>query len=382
MLKQPNREVVVAGVGLHPFGRFPEKSVQDLARGAVLEALEDAGVSFKAIQAAYFGQVYYEGMSMGESVLRALGLTSIPIMNVDNACSSGSSAFWQAYWCVGMGLFDVALAIGAERVPRGPVAVTGSSSPERLIGSDHMMASYALSMRRYMHDYDAPAAAIAQVAVKAKQNAALNPYAQFQQPASLEEVMTSRMIADPLTLFQCCPTSEGASAAVLIGGDVLEHYATRPEGAVKIRGAVLRTTGYQADGDSEADSAPVTTIAARQAYEMAGMGPEDMDVIQVHDAATLGEITQLEGLEIVPQGSAWQAQWEGRTAINGDIPVNTDGGLQAMGHPFGATGIRQIHELVTQLRGNAGARQVKDARVGIAQNAGAGGVCTVHILGT
>lgn len=381
MLKQPNREVVVAGVGLHAFGRFPGKSVQDLARTAVLEALQDAGIRFQDVQAAYFGQVYYEGMSMGESVLRALGLTTIPIMNVDNACSSGSSAFWQAFWCVGAGMFDVALAIGAERVPRGPVGVTGSASPERLLGSDHMMASYALSMRRYMHDHDAPATAIAQVAVKAKQNAALNPYAQFQQPATLEEVMASRMIAEPLTLFQCCPTSEGASAAVLIARDVLDRYVTQPQRAVRIRGAVLRTSGYEAGGDSEAELTSVTTLAARQAYDMAQMGPEDMDVIQVHDAATIGEITQLEGLEIVPQGSAWQATREGRTAINGDIPVNTDGGLQAMGHPFGATGIRQVHELVTQIRGEAGPRQVENARIGIAQNAGAGGVCTVHILG-
>ena len=380
MLKQPSREVVVAGVGLHPFGRFPGGSIQSMSRQAVQEALKDAGVGFKDIEVAYFGQVYYEGMSMGESVLRGLGLTTIPIMNVDNACSSGSSAFWQAFWCIGMGMFDVALAIGAERVPKGPVGVTGSASPDRLLGSDHMMASYALGMQRYMHDYDAPATAIAQVAVKAKQNAALNPYAQFQKPATIEEVMTSRMIADPLTLFQCCPTSEGASAAVLIAKDALDRFKSQPDRAVSIRGAVLRTSGYQAQGDSEADSGSVTTLAANQAYEMAGAGPGDMDLIQVHDAATIGEIAQLEGLQIVGEGEAWRATQDGRTAINGDIPVNTDGGLQAMGHPFGATGIRQVHELVTQLRGEAGQRQVSGARLGVAQNAGAGGVCTVHIF--
>ncbi|MFQ5873200.1 MAG: thiolase family protein, partial [Dehalococcoidia bacterium] len=345
----------------------------------VLEALKDAGIRFKDVQVAYFGQVYYEDMSMGESVLSALGLTTIPIMNVDNACSSGSSALWQAFWCVGVGMFDVALVIGAERVPRGPVAVTGGSSPERLLGSDHMMAAYALSMRRYMHDYNAPVTAIAQVAVKAKQNAALNPYAQFQKPVTLEEVLSSRMIAEPLTLFQCCPTSEGAAAAVICAREVVDRYVEDPGRVVSIRGAVLRTGGYEGDEGGENGSV-TTTIAARQAYEMAGLGPKDMDIIQVHDAATIGEITQLEGLEIVPKGEGWRAEWDGRTALGGNIPVNTDGGLQAMGHPFGATGLRQVHELVTQLRSEAGPRQLKKARVGIAQNAGAGDVCTVHIL--
>ena len=160
MALSPGREVVVLGVGLHPFGRFPEKDLAGLARDAVVEALKDGGVRWADVQVAYFGHVYYQGMSMGEVTLKDLGLTGIPIINVENACSSGSTAFWQAYWGITTGLYDLALAFGAEKVPRGPVTVTAEDSPERLIGADHMMAAYALRARRYMEEYGAPIEAL------------------------------------------------------------------------------------------------------------------------------------------------------------------------------------------------------------------------------
>ena len=185
---QPGREVVVAGVGLHPFGRFPEKDLSTLALGAVAPALKDAGVRWKDIPIAYFGHVYYQGMSLGETTLSKLGLTGVPIVNVENACSSGSTAFWQAYWGIASGLYDLALAFGAEKVPRGPVTVTAEDSPERYIGADHMMAGYALRARRYMEETGAPATALAQVSVKARRNAALNPYAHRKETYTVDEV--------------------------------------------------------------------------------------------------------------------------------------------------------------------------------------------------
>ena len=199
------REVVVAGVGLHPFGRFPEKDLSDLALQAVVESLKDAGVRWKDIPIAYFGHVYYQGMSLGETTLSKLGLTGVPIVNVENACSSGSTAFWQAYWGITMGMYDMALAFGAEKVPRGPVTVTAEDAPERYIGGDHMMAGYALRARRYMEDNGAPATALAQVSVKARQNASLNPYAHRKDIFSLEEVLQSRMISDPLDPLPVLP---------------------------------------------------------------------------------------------------------------------------------------------------------------------------------
>lgn len=302
------RDVMVAGVGLHPFGRFDDEDLSSLAQAAVVEALEDAGVRWRDIPIAYFGHVYYHGMSVGETVLSKLGMTA-------------------------------------------------ADSPDRYIGGDHMMAGYALRMRRYMEETGAPLASLAQVAVKASDSAALNPYAHRKQTFTLDAVLESRPIAEPLTLYQCCPTSEGAAAAV------------------------LRSGTYNGRGsDHSAFSPNRTEPAAIDAYEMSGLGPEDIDLVQVHDAATIGELQQLEALQLLPRGEAWRATLDGRTALSGDLPTNTDGGLLAMGHPFGATGIRMIHETVTQLRGEAGPRQVADARVGLAQCSGAGDVTTVHIL--
>ena len=375
MVMKPGREVVVAGVGLHPFGRFPDKSPQDLARTAVLEALDDAGVGYKDIQAAYFGHVYFEGMSVGEGVLNQLGLTGIPVINVENACSSGSTGLWLAFWAVASGQFDIVLAFGAEKVPRGPVAVTSSESPERLIGADFMMASYAQMMRRYMAQYGAPVEAFAQVSVKAHRNAAANPYAHYKKVFTMEDVLNSRMIADPLTLYQCCPTSEGGSAAVICAREVADKYVKDVNRLVTIAGAALRTSKY-----GEAEEGDEVAPAARDAYGMSGLGPKDIDVVQVHDAGTSGELLGIESMGLAEKGQAWKLEIEGETEIGGSLPVNTDGGLQGMGHPFGATGIRMVHEIVTQLRGESGDRQVKNAKVGLAQCTGAGGVMTVFIL--
>ena len=381
MQMRPGREVMVAGVGLHPFGRFPSEDLAGMARVSVLEALKDAAVAWKDIPVAYFGHVYYHGMSLGETALSRLGLTGIPIINVENACSSGSTAFWQAYWGITSGIFDLALAFGAEKVPSGPVTVTGEDSPERYIGGDHMMAGYALRMRRYMEDTGAPATALAQVSVKARQNASLNPYAHRPQTYTVEEVLNSRLVADPLTLFQCCPTSEGAAAAVLCAEEALDRYGVDRSRSVRIAAACLTSGNYNGRGSDHSAFSPYRTEpAALQAYEMSGLGPEDVDLVQVHDAATIGELQQLEALHLAPFGEGWRATVEGRTALTGDIPTNTDGGLLAMGHPFGATGIRMIHETVTQLRREAGPRQVARARVGVAQCSGAGDVTTVHIL--
>ena len=378
---RPGREVAVVGVGLHPFGRFPDQDLASLARHAVKEALADSGVRWKDIPVAYFGHVYYHGMSVGETALSELGLTGIPIINVENACSSGSTALWQAYWGITTGMYDLALAFGAEKVPRGPVTVTVEDSPERYIGGDHMMAGYALRMRRYMVETGAPPAAFAQVSVKARQNASLNPYAHRTSTYSVEEVLESRPIADPLTLYQCCPTSEGGAAAVLCAEESLDRYGLDRRRAIRMVAAALTSGDYNGRGSDHSAFSPYRTEpAALAAYEMSGLGPEDVDLVQVHDAATIGELQQLEALRLFPRGEAWQATLEGRTALTGDMPTNTDGGLLAMGHPFGATGIRMVHETALQLRGEAGPRQVENPRVGLAQCSGAGDVTTVQIF--
>ena len=367
------RDVFVSGVGLHAFGRFPGFTTQALVLEAVEEALRDAAVDYKAVQAVYYAHVYYQGMSAGEHMLAPLGLTGVPFVNVENACSSGTTALWLAYWAIATGQFDCALVAGAERVPAGPVSVLDAGDPRRLVGDDHMMAAYALRMRRYMDDHGAPAEAIAQVAVKARANAVLNDRAHQRRAVTLEEVMRSRMVADPLTLLQCCPTSEGSAAAILT--------STRTAGSrpVRIRGAALRTDPYHGPGVANPD---VVTLAGRDACTQAGLGPGEIDIAQVHDASTFGEILRIEALGLVPEGEGWVATRDGRTALHGALPVNTDGGLLAMGHPFGASGIRMLHETTIQLRGRAGPRQVARARAGLVQCSGAGGVCTVLIAST
>ena len=379
--RESGRGVMVIGVGLHPFGRFQKKDLASLARDAVVEALKDANVPWNKIPVAYFGHVYYHGMSVGETALSALGLTGVPIINVENACSSGSTAFWQAYWGIRTGAFDLALAFGAEKVPKGPVTVTAGNSPERYIGGDHMMAGYALRMRRYMEETRAPLEAFAQVSVKARQNASLNPFAHRKKTYTMEEVLLSRPIAEPLTLFQCCPTSEGAAAAVLCASDVVDRSGADSKRAIGVAASVLRSGNYNGRGaDHSAFSPYRTEPAALEAYEMSGIDPTDVNLVQVHDAATIGELQQLEALRLIPYGQSWQATLEGRTSLSGDIPTNTDGGLLAMGHPFGATGIRQVHETVLQLRGEAGPRQIPNPLVGMAQCSGAGDVATVNIF--
>ena len=236
-------------------------------------------------------------------------------------------------------------------------------------------------MRRYMSETGASEADIAQVTVKASHNGSLNPFAHRARVLSVEEVLESRKIADPLTLFQCCPTSEGGAATVLCAGDALSRFGIDKNRSIRVAAAVLKSGNYNGRGaDHSAFSPYRTEPAALAAYEMSGIAPADVDLAQVHDAASIGELQQLEALHLVPFGEAWRATVEGRTALSGDIPTNTDGGLLAMGHPFGATGIRMIHETLTQLRQEAGARQVNDAKVGVAQCSGAGDVTTVHIL--
>ena len=232
-----------------------------------------------------------------------------------------------------------------------------------------------------MEETGAPASALAQVSVKARQAASMNPYAHRKETYSVEDVLNSRLIADPLTLYQCCPTSEGGAAAVLCAADAMDTYGVDRSRAIRVAAAALTSGNYNGRGSDHSAFSPYRTEpAALQAYEMAGIGPEDVDIAQVHDAATIGELQQIEALHLTPFGEAWRATEEGRTALGGDIPVNTDGGLLAMGHPFGASGIRMVHETVTQLRGEAGPRQVENARVGVAQCSGAGDVTTVHIL--
>lgn len=368
-------EVVIIGGGLHKFGRFPDKTFVDLGSEAAVQSLEEAGVEWRNIQVAIYSHVFDQMPSPGERVLRELGLSGLPIINVENACSAGHTAVWLAHKLISAGVYDIAIVVGTEKMPRGAVAVS-QIFPERLLGTDMMMGLYGLRARRYIEEYGVPIEAIAQVSVKNHRNGCLNPDAQYTKKFTLEEILSSRMIADPLTLYQCCPTTDGGAAAVLCAKEKAAKYSNRKP--ITIVASVLNIATYEEE--RSLTKMGNTIRAAKEAYRQANLLPKDIDVAELHDAATIGEILQAEAVGLCPKGEGWQFVLEGKTEIDGEIPINPSGGLQAQGHPLGATGIRQIVQLARQLRCEAGGMQVANPKYALAQCAGAGGVTSIHVL--
>ncbi len=372
------REVCVLGVGMHKFGRWPDRSVEDMVREAVLAAFQDAGCEFKDIEVGFSGRVQ-QVTGTGQSVFGELGQTGILIDNVEKACASASTAIRMATWVVGAGLYDVALCTGVEKMQRGLLGVPRSEASAglgQLMGLVIMPGEYALRARRHMSEYGSTREMFAQVAVKSHRNGALNPYAQYQTPVTLEEVLNARMIADPLTLYQCSPSTDGAAAAVICAREVAERFRGKP---ITIAGWGSGTPAYSPVGVGGDVAEGFIEKVSKGADERASVGPEDIDVAQVHDAFSAGEVFAVEELGFCALGEGGQFIWDGKADIGGQKPVNTDGGLESRGHPMGATGIAQAIEIVHQLRGEAGPRQVPgDPKVGIQHNVGIGG-CNVLI---
>jgi benzoylsuccinyl-CoA thiolase BbsB subunit len=375
------REVSVIGVGMSRFAKQPEISIADLAQGPIQDALEDAGIACGQVQAAYCGSVF-GGSGLGQKVLKGIGMSSIPILNVENACSSGSSAFREAWLAVASGMHDVTLAFGTDKL----TALGGGAYPlSDDIEADQgvlMPAVYAMRARRHMMEYGTTIEQLAKIAVKNHHNSVHNPRAQYRREYTIEEVLNSRMIADPLSILHCCPSGDGAAAAVLAATEVAHDFCGKP---VKVRASVLQSGLFKNDFRDMTKS-DLSYRAAAAAYEMAGLGPEEIDVAEVHDAFTIGELMYYEALGFCRPGEGGRLIDEGTTEITGRIPVNPSGGLLSKGHPVGATGVAQIVEIVSQLRGNCGARQVPGARIGLTHCTG-GGVagfdhiaCTIHVF--
>ena len=366
-------EVVVLGAGLHPFGRFPTLTLDDLAREAGLAALNDAGIEFRQIEAGFLGRVGGTGppVGVGMRIFGELGQHGIPITNIELACGSSSRALMLAADSIRAGTVETAMVIGVEKMERGMLRVGGADSDNyaSLMGLNVMPAAYAMMAQRHMAEYGTKPEHFAQVSVKSHRTAMQNPYAQYRVPVTLEEVLASRMVCEPLTLYQCCPTSDGASAVVLCSASFARKYTTAP---VRLRGWAGGSPVYSADRPAQGEGP--TGLVARRAYTHAGVGPEDVHDTQVHAAFTPGEILTIEELGYVKPGEGGPFVWEGGTEITGRCPVNTDGGLLSRGHPMGATGGAMVTEIVRQLRGQGGARQVAGARTGLVQNAGIGGV--------
>ncbi|WP_113701355.1 thiolase family protein [Nonomuraea lactucae] len=359
------RRVHVVGAGMHRFGKFPPQvTLEVLGAHAATAAMADAGVAPADIDAVYVGHVF-GGPVAGQRIAMRVGLSGKPISNHENYCSSGATALREAWIAVGAGICDVALVVGVEKMTD---RIKGGVRPDPGDLDAAMgfifAAGHALSARRYMRDHGASREEIAMVAVKNHAHSVHNPYAQYQKPISLEQVVNARPIADPLGLYDCSPISDGAAAVVIASAEGMRRLSlTGPAPAVAACGLV---SGTVLRGLGDINEEDVSARAGQAAYTFAGIGPEDIDVVEMHDCFTIAEIVRLEGLGLLPRGEGARLTMAGHTSLGGPLPVNPSGGLLSRGHPVGATGTAQICELYWQLTGRAGGRQVENARAGLA----------------
>jgi len=372
----------VAGAGMVRFGKHTETSLSELGARAALAALHDAGIAPDRVEAAYVGS-QWGGSMVGQRMFKQTTMLGMPITNVENACSSGSTALRLARIAVGAGLHEVALVVGGDKlsVQSGPMP----RHPEDFDGSLGLSppALYAMRARRYLHDYGATLEDLAAVCVKNRRHAVHNEYAQFRTETTIDEVLGSRLIADPLTLLQCCARADGAAAVVVVSEAVARKGSRTPVRIV----ASEQCSGRYEPGFRNMTVPEITERCAAKAYAAAGVQPDAIDLAEVHDAFSIAELLYYEALGFCGHGEGMRLIREGGTTLGGAIPVNMSGGLIAKGHPPGATGIAQVFEAVQQLRGEAGPRQVQGARLALTHCTGGGvsgldhGACTIHILG-
>ncbi len=410
------RDVLVVGAGMTRFGKFLERSVRSLAEEAVGDALADAHVGPDQVEFTAFGNAVggiLQGQEMirGQSALHHTGLLGGPVVNVENACASASSAFHVAWQAVASGSAEIALAVGAEKLTHadkvrsfaaigtaldleevpaarellsavllgwpppggaagaetgaggsGPAGSGSGSGSAGGMQSSPFMDVYAAMTRHYLEGCGGTPADLAAVSVKNHRHASLNPKAQYRDPVTVDEVLASRMVSEPLTVLMCSPIADGAAALVLASADAVAKLG--------VPGVRVRATVVASGRDRSLDEPSVAERAAERAYELSGVGPGDLDVVEVHDAAATAELLLYEELGLCAPGEGPKLLASGATALGGRVPVNPSGGLLSRGHPIGATGCGQLVELVDQLRGRCGARQVEGARVALAENGG------------
>ncbi len=384
-------QVAVIGVGQTKFGVFPDKGMKELFHEAFQEAMADVekGLDPKDIQEAYIGTLGTGGAQLGNFaplMLEQVGLEHISARRVENACASSGYGFRDAVLAIRSGACRIALAGGVEKMTDLPrernrywLGVSGDVEWERLAGTN-FPGIYAMIARRHMHEHGTTREHLAMVAVKNHRNGALNPKAQLGFEITIEQALNAPLLAHPFGLFDSCPTSDGASVAILCRGDLARGFTDKP---VYVLGSGTATDHLAVYERKDITRLLAAEKAAQQAYQEAGLGPQDVDVAEVHDCFTIAEILAYEALGFAELGKGWRLLEEGATSLEGRIPVNPSGGLKSKGHPIGATGTGQIYEVVHQLRGDAvkPERQVKGATVGIAHNVGgSGGTAAVHIL--
>lgn len=385
------RDVAIIGVKNTKFGELWDRSFRDVVVEAGVGAVSDAGVVGEKIDSMFVGNMsggqFVEQEHIGALIADYSGLAKdihVPSTRVEAACASGGLALRQGIYAVASGIDDIVIAAGAEKMTDVPSAKASSALAaaadrewEGIMGAT-FPGLYAMIAKMHMHKYGTTSEQLASVAVKNHHNGQHNPIAQYKTPITVESVLRSIMVADPLHIFDCSPITDGASAVVLAPADIAHEFTDTP--------IYVKATAQASDTIALHDRRDITTldasvVAARRAYEMAKMGPEDINLVEVHDCFTIAEICAIEDLGFAKKGEGGIMTQNEETAIGGKIPVNTSGGLKSCGHPVGATGVKQAIEIVEQLRGEAGKRQVDGAEVGMTHNVGgSGATAVVHIL--
>jgi acetyl-CoA acetyltransferase len=384
------RNVYVLGTGMLKFGRYPEKTVPELGGDAVELALKDAGIKIQDVEMFACGNLYQSNAMVGQRILQQVGQTGIPVINVSNACATGSTAFREAYMSIAAGMYDCAMAVGVEQMGKQGLLGGGGGgtdpaySTEGKIGSGLMPAVFGQAGIEHMRNYGTKMEHFAKISVKSHKHATKNPFSQYRNEVTLEDVMNARMVAYPNTLYMCCPTGDGAAAAILVSEDKLKQWAggrKRP----RIAASVLTSDPYTDRDLTLPDVSTLTQRASKKAYEMAGVGPKDIALTELHDCFATAELVHYENLFLTEKGTAGEfidKKGGVHPDLGGFSPVNVSGGLLSKGHPLGATGVANICEVVWHLTEDERCkdRQVKGARVGQAHVIGLGSACTVHIL--
>ena len=394
------RDVAIIGAGMTNFGKFLDRNMKDLCREAVQGALDSAGLDKSKLQAAVVGNataglITGQEMIRGQVALRDMGIGGIPIINTENACASSSTAFHVAWTYVASGMYDIALAVGMEKLyhedkTRSFKAIGSAVDIEWVQQMQEAAAAakeakakdqdnpgvaegagekrsmfmdfYAAFARAHMQRYGTTKEQFARIAVKNHYHGSLNPHAQYREVYTLEDILAAPPVAEPLTRLMCSPIGDGAAAAVLVSPEIARQMTSKP---VWVKASVLNSGFDRKPGEDD-----VTTVTAKQAYEKAGVGPEDLNVLEVHDASAPAELVLYEELGLCAEGEGGALIDSKATYFDGPKAVNPSGGLISKGHPIGATGVAQIYEIFTQLRGEAGDRQVKNAKLGLTENGG------------
>lgn len=377
-------DALIVGLGMIKFGRFPDRTIADLGAEAARLALDDAGLTLPQVEALYSGNLGSAAGMIGQRILIEMGLTGIPVINVANACATGATALREAWMGIKAGVHDVVLAVGVEQMGKGLLGGPGAGfQSEGLLGSSTTPAMFAQVGMEHMRNHGTTIEQFAKVAVKNHHHATFNPKAMYRRETPLEEVLASEMISYPNTKLMCSVNVDGAAAAVLASEDFARRAGLLSR-AVRIRACEMTSMPYSPRAIASTDFNEVTRLAAQRAYSTAGVGPDELDLIELHDCFATAEIVHYENLGLCPEGGAGALIDSGETAIGGRIPVNLSGGLLSKGHPLGATGIANVYEVALHLRGEAGARQADGARLGLTHVVGGapnmGSSCVVHIL--